>query len=82
MFCITYFKNILRRLNGEEPPRLLGRWNIDYCKNTLYQKVTMTNEDHCGSCGSTSIQKKIDKQLAIQSNRHKLADWSNKIKQK
>ncbi len=28
----------------------LGRWKINYCNNTIRDKVKMANEDHCGVC--------------------------------
>ena len=34
----------------------LGRWNIDYCVKKINRKIDLSNEDHCGPCG-TSIKK-------------------------
>jgi len=40
----------------------LGRWNIDYCKKKIDKKVDLSNEDHCGPCGSTIINKEFSKE--------------------
>ena len=37
-------------------PTLLGRWNIDYCKEKINRKIDLANEDHCGPCGKYKIE--------------------------
>jgi hypothetical protein len=49
--------NFIRIFIKKEYPRPLGRWNIDYCNTKLYQKVDLSNEDHCGPCGQYIITK-------------------------
>ena len=46
--------NLIQR----EPPKSLGRWNINYCSKTMNSKVDLANEDHCGPCGQYAISKK------------------------
>ena len=36
----------------------LGRWNIEYCNKKINRKVDLSNEDHCGPCGTDNIIKK------------------------
>jgi hypothetical protein len=47
--------NTLSFLFKHDPKKFLGRWNVDYCGKVLHTKVTLANEDHCGTCGSTVI---------------------------
>jgi hypothetical protein len=35
----------------KDPPKPLGRWNIDYCNKKIDRKIELSNEDHCGPCG-------------------------------
>jgi hypothetical protein len=41
-----------------EPPKILGRWNIDYCKKKMNKKIDLSNEDHCGPCGEYILTKR------------------------
>jgi len=43
--CIE--KYTIKHKNGP-----LGRWNIVYCNETIYRKIDLSNEDHCGPCGN------------------------------
>ena len=52
--------NIMKKIIMKEPPKPLGRWNIDYCNKKINQKVDLSNEDHCGSCGQYIINKKLN----------------------
>jgi hypothetical protein len=38
-------------------PTPLGRWNIDYCSKKINNKIDLSNEDHCGTCGEYIITK-------------------------
>lgn len=38
-------------------PTPLGRWNLDYCSKKINDKIELSNEDHCGSCGQYAISK-------------------------
>ena len=42
---------------SKESPKLLGRWNIDYCNVKVNHKVDLSNEDHCGPCGQYALTK-------------------------
>jgi hypothetical protein len=41
----------------KEQPKQLGRWNLEYCNTKLNNKIDLSNEDHCGSCGEYAIIK-------------------------
>jgi hypothetical protein len=60
----------------------LGRWNVVYCSRAIDTKVTMTNEDHCGSCGSTPVARRLDKQKLAEQNRVKIQSWVDTVKAK
>ena len=51
--------NRLFSLLKKDSKTYLGRWNVDYCHKTLHTKVMFANEDHCGTCGSTTISKQV-----------------------
>lgn len=55
---ITIIANIL----SKDSPKLLGRWNLDYCPKSLDLKVSLTNEDHCGPCGQYNVPKNKEKE--------------------
>lgn len=38
-------------------PSPLGRWALNSCPNKMARKVDWANEDHCGPCGSNSLQR-------------------------
>jgi hypothetical protein len=37
-------------------PKVMGRWAIVYCPDTIKTTVDRTNEDHCGPCGQYGVQ--------------------------
>jgi hypothetical protein len=37
-------------------PKVMGRWTIVYCPDTIKTTVDRTNEDHCGPCGQYGVQ--------------------------
>jgi hypothetical protein len=43
----------------------VGRWNLDYCDTKLNNKIGLSNEDHCGSCGQYAITKTESNQQNI-----------------
>jgi hypothetical protein len=53
-FIIKSIKQFIKN----EPPRILGRWNIDYCKKKMNKKIDLSNEDHCGPCGEYILTKR------------------------
>jgi len=50
---IKFFTKII----SKEPPKPMGRWNIDYCNIKMNNKIDLSNEDHCGPCGHYAITK-------------------------
>jgi len=52
-----YIVNIIRKFTQKELPTPLGRWNLDYCNRKINNKIELSNEDHCGSCGQYAIIK-------------------------
>jgi hypothetical protein len=49
--------NFLSKIIPKDPPKQMGRWNIDYCNKKLNTKIDLSNEDHCGPCGYYAITK-------------------------
>lgn len=83
MFNLTFltrFNFLTRYANRELKP--LGRWNVVYCPRAIDTKVTHTNEDHCGSCGSTLVERRLEKQNLAEQNRVKMQSWVNTVKAK
>lgn len=62
---------ILKRLFFvADPPKRIGRWSIVYCIEKIDRKVELSNEDHCGPCGSQlvvtkTVDDKLVKQIVI-----------------
>jgi hypothetical protein len=52
----SIINTILKRFS-KDPPKSLGRWNIDYCNVKIDRKIDLSNEDHCGPCGQYIIEK-------------------------
>ena len=48
----------------KEKPKPMGRWNLEYCKQKINQKIDLSNEDHCGPCGQYAIKKLEEKKDA------------------
>jgi hypothetical protein len=48
---------IIQKVSQKEIPKPLGRWNLDYCDTKINNKIELSNEDHCGSCGQYAIIK-------------------------
>lgn len=47
----------LKKIIPKDPPKILGRWNIDYCNTKINNKIDLSNEDHCGPCGQYALYK-------------------------
>ena len=45
--------NFINRIRVRDQIKVLGRWEITYCKPTMNKKIDLANEDHCGICYST-----------------------------
>ncbi len=51
------FINLFRWIFRNDSPKILGRWNIDYCNKKIDNKIYLANIDHCGSCGNYGSNK-------------------------
>lgn len=40
----------------KEVPKPLGRWSIETCNIKMDNKIDLSNEDHCGSCGQYALK--------------------------
>lgn len=49
--------NSIKKLVIREPPKVLGRWNIENCNKKINNKIDLSNEDHCGPCGQYILSK-------------------------
>jgi hypothetical protein len=56
---MKYITHIFKRIFLKELPKPMGRWKIDYCNVKLDNKIDLSNEDHCGTCGQYAITKII-----------------------
>lgn len=54
---MNFITKILQKISLKELPKPLGRWKLDYCSKQLSNKIELSNEDHCGSCGQYAITK-------------------------
>lgn len=52
-------------------PTPLGRWSLDYCSKKINDKIELSNEDHCGSCGQYAISKNESNQKNISTDFYK-----------
>jgi hypothetical protein len=80
---------LIQSVSQSNQNKILGRWNITYCKSTVNKKIDLANEDHCGTCYSTKYHndtfithmnniKHIKPDNNINSNRYKA--YINNIK--
>ena len=54
---MIFIVKMIQKFTQKEIPTPLGRWGLDYCNKKVNQKIELSNEDHCGSCGQyASIQ--------------------------
>jgi hypothetical protein len=58
----------IQRVGINDQTKILGRWEITYCKPTMNKKIDLANEDHCGVCYSTKYHnikyvKPVDKYI-------------------
>jgi len=47
----------LKQWIPKEIPKPVGRWRLEHCKTQMNQKIDLSNEDHCGTCGQYAITK-------------------------
>lgn len=53
MKYITFLKQFIPK----ELPKPVGRWRIENCNIQMNNKVDLSNEDHCGTCGQYALEK-------------------------
>jgi hypothetical protein len=56
--------NFINRIRVRDQIKVLGRWEITYCKPTMNKKIDLANEDHCGICYSTKYHNHHHKYVA------------------
>ena len=54
---MNQFKTFVKRMIPKVIQKPVGRWRLENCSEMLNQKVDLSNEDHCGSCGLYALQK-------------------------
>ncbi len=47
----------LKRFLPKELPKPVGRWRIENCHKQMNNKIDLSNEDHCGTCGQYALEK-------------------------
>jgi hypothetical protein len=66
---MKFIQNIIKIFTKREPPKILGRWNIDYCNKKTNQKIDLSNEDHCGPCGQYALTKTELNKVELEKNK-------------
>jgi len=51
------FLSMIHNIIPKKIPNPLGRWGLEYCKIKINNKVDLSNEDHCGTCGKYALEK-------------------------
>jgi len=54
---MKYIINIIKKLILKDIPKPLGRWRIENSNIQMNNKIDLSNEDHCGSCGQYILDK-------------------------
>jgi hypothetical protein len=54
---MKYIIDIIKKLTLKDIPKPLGRWRIENCNIQMNNKIDLSNEDHCGSCGQYILDK-------------------------
>jgi hypothetical protein len=64
---MKYIINIIKKLFPKELSKPLGRWKIENCNKQINNKIDLSNEDHCGTCGEYALSKiKKDKKCILE----------------
>jgi hypothetical protein len=68
---MKYIMKIIQKIIQKDLPTPTGRWKLDYCNTKLNNKIDLSNEDHCGTCGQYAIIKNElrDKNTSIGNNK-------------
>jgi hypothetical protein len=51
----TIVKSVVNKIIPKTLPKSVGRWSIEECNVKTYNKVDLSNEDHCGPCGQYAL---------------------------
>ena len=71
----------LRRIITSDHHKPLGRWRLEHeNKDKLDTKIDWSNEDHCGPCGTSSIEEHI-REVAIKKNEIRIRELKQELKQ-
>jgi hypothetical protein len=62
---MKFITKMMQKISLKELPKPVGRWTLDYCDTKLNNKIGLSNEDHCGSCGQYAITKTESNQQNI-----------------
>jgi len=54
---MKFIKFFSDKCSPKEIPKLLGRWRIEKCHFQMGNKIDLSNEDHCGTCGQYALKK-------------------------
>ena len=54
---MKFITNIIKKLIPKDLPKPVGRWRIENCNTQINNKVDLSNEDHCGTCGQYASEK-------------------------
>jgi hypothetical protein len=68
---MKYIMKFIEKFTQKALPTPLGRWNLDYCSKKINDKIELSNEDHCGSCGQYAISKNESTQKNISTDFYK-----------
>ena len=47
----------LKQFIPKELPKPVGRWRLEQCNKQMNEKIDLSNEDHCGTCGQYALSK-------------------------
>ena len=74
--------NRMKYIFSSETHKPLGRWSLihDDVKK-VNGRIDMSNEDHCGPCGTSSIEEHI-RDVAIKNNNLRIKELKQELKKK
>ena len=54
---MKYLITIIKKFMPNQLPKPVGRWRIENCNTQMNNKIDLSNEDHCGTCGQYALEK-------------------------
>lgn len=54
---MKYITSIIKKFLPKDIPKPVGRWRIENCNYVINNKIDLSNEDHCGTCGQYALEK-------------------------